>query len=131
MKRYSKKREAILDAFRSTTSHPAAEWIYMELKPRFPDLSLATVYRNIASFLEEGELISVGVVDSKERYDADLSPHSHFICDRCGAVMDVRLSDSGAIDRDVEQELDARVSRHDLTFHGVCGHCLSSERMRA
>ena len=131
MKRYSKKREAILDAFRSTTSHPSAEWIYMELKPQFPDLSLATVYRNIASFIEEGELISVGVVNSKERYDADLSPHSHFICDRCGAVMDVHLSDSSAIDQDVEQALDAQISRHNLTFHGVCGRCLGSQRMRA
>ena len=67
MKRYSRKREAILHAIRSTTSHPSAEWVYTQLKPQFPDLSLATVYRNIASFVESGELVRVAVVDSKER----------------------------------------------------------------
>lgn len=47
MIRYSKKREAILTAIRSTTCHPSAEWIYHTLKPTHPDLSLGTVYRNL------------------------------------------------------------------------------------
>lgn len=48
--RYSKKREAILAAIRGTSCHPSAEWIYQQLKPRHPDLSLGTVYRNLAFF---------------------------------------------------------------------------------
>ena len=44
--RYSPKREAILKCLRSTTCHPSAEWVYTQLKPQIPDLSLATVYRN-------------------------------------------------------------------------------------
>ena len=47
---YSKKREAILEKIRSTTSHPTAEWVYRELKEEHPDLSLGTVYRNIGLF---------------------------------------------------------------------------------
>ena len=48
--RHSPKREAILECLRSTTCHPSAEWVYAQLKPRIPDLSLATVYRNLARF---------------------------------------------------------------------------------
>ena len=33
--RFSKKRQAILDVLASTTSHPSAEWVYMQLKPIF------------------------------------------------------------------------------------------------
>ena len=55
--RYSKKREAILEAMRSTLEHPSAEWIYAKLKPEFPDLSLGTVYRNLAFFRAVGLLI--------------------------------------------------------------------------
>ena len=44
--RYSKKREAILTAIRSTSCHPSAEWVYQTLKPEHPELSLGTVYRN-------------------------------------------------------------------------------------
>ena len=50
--RYSKKREAILAALQATTCHPSAEWLYRRLKPRHPDLSLGTVYRNLAFFQE-------------------------------------------------------------------------------
>ena len=50
----SKKRQAILESLRSVTDHPTAEMIYNRLKPEYPDLSLGTVYRNLAMFLEEG-----------------------------------------------------------------------------
>ena len=48
--RHSPKREAILECLRSSICHPSAEWVYAQLKPRIPDLSLATVYRNLARF---------------------------------------------------------------------------------
>ena len=127
MKRYSRKREAILQTIRSTKSHPSAEWVYTKLKPEFPDLSLATVYRNIASFVEDGDIIPVAVVDSKERYDADLSSHSHFICQRCGAGSDVDISGSADIDKLAGQALGALVERHELIFRGICGECLKND----
>lgn len=64
---YSRKREAILSAICSTDIHPTADWIYQKLKPIYPDLSLGTVYRNIARFKEDGLIISVGVVEGQER----------------------------------------------------------------
>jgi Fur family peroxide stress response transcriptional regulator len=124
MKRYSRKREAILEKIRSTKSHPSAEWVYEELKPDFPDLSLATVYRNIAEFLESGEVASVGYVDSRERFDGDVVPHAHFVCTKCGAVLDVPLPDDPGIDSAASEKLGARVERHEITFRGVCRKCL-------
>ena len=58
--RHSPKREAILECLRSTTCHPSAEWVYSQLKPRIPDLSLATVYRNLARFRAEGAVQVIG-----------------------------------------------------------------------
>ena len=82
-RRYSPKREAILECLRSTDSHPAAEWVYAQLKPSIPDLSLATVYRNLGQFRKDGTIQVIGNVDGEERYDGDISPHSHFICRSC------------------------------------------------
>ena len=59
--RHSPKREAILECLRSTTCHPSAEWVYAQLKPRIPDLSLATVYRNLARFRAEGTVQVIGL----------------------------------------------------------------------
>ena len=60
LRKHSRKRDAILACLRSTTCHPTAEWVYQQLKPAIPDLSLGTVYRNLSMFKDEGLVISVG-----------------------------------------------------------------------
>ena len=35
-RKYSKKREAILEALRNTKEHPSAEMLYARLKPEYP-----------------------------------------------------------------------------------------------
>ena len=60
MKRnFSSKRNAIYNVLLNTDTHPSARWVYEQLKPDFPDLSLGTVYRNISLFKNEGTIISV------------------------------------------------------------------------
>lgn len=124
--RYSKKREAILEAIRDTDLHPSADWVYQKLKPTHPDLSLGTVYRNLAFFKEQGMVCCVGVVNGQERFDAVIEPHTHFICDHCGAVIDLhRIPVDPALDRKVGEQYGFRVEHHKLVFHGVCDKCLS------
>ena len=127
--RYSKKREAILAAIRCTTCHRSAEWVYRQLKPRHPDLSLGTVYRNLAFFLERGQVKSVGVVQGQERFDAVVTPHSHFVCNCCGAVLDLPDIDlSGGLDGAVSRQYGLAVKRHELTFYGLCTSCSKQQQ---
>ena len=42
MRRHSRKRDAILHCIKESREHPSAEWIYTQLKPEHPDLSLGT-----------------------------------------------------------------------------------------
>lgn len=103
--RYSKKREAILAAIQGTSCHPSAEWIYQQLKPSHPDLSLGTVYRNLIFFQERGDIRSVGVIQGQERFDAVVTPHSHFVCEYCGAVIDLpHLTLDSEMDHAVSQQ---------------------------
>lgn len=122
--RYSRKREAILNAIRSTDTHPTADWVYQTLKPMHPDLSLGTVYRNLNFFREQGMVRCVGVVKGQERFDATVEPHTHFVCDTCGAVRDLhKVPVDLALDRKVSEEYELRVDHHELIFHGACEHC--------
>jgi Fur family peroxide stress response transcriptional regulator len=129
---YSRKREAILQTLRSTKSHPTADWVYQQLKPTFPDLSLGTVYRNLSRFKEDGTIVSVGVVDGQERFDADTSPHSHFICLGCGAVLDVG---EGFVDPQADKAVSSlnhvQVLSHQVLFHGYCTACLEKMQTEA
>lgn len=123
--RYSKKREAILEAIRSTKTHPSAEWVYQTLKPDFPDLSLGTVYRNIARFREEGLVISVGTVNGQERFDGNVCPHTHFVCRSCGAVLDLPGFTPDALDQDrIAAQHGVTIDHYELIFYGECPHCI-------
>ena len=77
--RYSPKRDAILQCLRSTTCHPSAEWVYSQLKPRIPDLSLATVYRNLARFRAEGAVQVIGADPEGSIYSDPNDVHQYQI----------------------------------------------------
>ena len=127
--RYSKKREAILNAIRSSDAHPSAEWIYQALKGTHPDLSLGTVYRNLLFFQQQGSIQSVGVVHGQERFDAVTTPHSHFVCTSCGAVIDLhKIPMDASLNRTVRAQYGFEVQRHELTFYGKCKACMQSEQ---
>lgn len=126
---YSKKREAILKVLRGTTVHPTAEWIYTKLKPEYPDLSLGTVYRNLAQFKEEGSIISVGTVNGQERFDGNTNPHSHFVCSVCGAVLDIPGEFVGAqAKEEVARRYSLTVESSEVLFRGVCDKCLQRRK---
>lgn len=123
---FSVKREAIFRSICSTDAHPTAEWVYNNLKPDYPDLSLGTVYRNIAMFKERGMVISVGTVNGQERFDGNVKPHAHFVCTKCGAVIDVDKikGDNKNLDYSVASSYGFQVDYHSLCFYGVCAACL-------
>ncbi len=122
--KHFRKRDAILACLRQTKSHPSADWVYEQLKPRIPDLSLGTVYRNLSLFKEQGLIQSLGTVGGVERFDGNCSPHVHFICTCCHGVLDVEdvavpslsLADVG------------RVDSCQLNFTGLCRECLCKEK---
>ncbi len=118
--RYSKKREAILTALQGTKTHPNAEWLFQELKPAFPDLSLGTIYRNLSFFQEHGQIKSVGVVNGQERFDADTSDHCHFVCESCGKVVDLPEM-KGTVQQEIAHGF--TVTRQELTLFGKCDRC--------
>ena len=128
MTRYSKKRAAILEAIQSTDCHPSAEWVYQTLKPAHPDLSLGTVYRNLIFFQDSGDIKSVGVVKGQERFDANTNPHSHFVCNECGAVYDLpEIKPDFDLDKAVCRRYGHDVERHELIFYGRCKECMKNK----
>ncbi len=121
-RKHSRKRDAILACVRATTVHPSAEWVYAQLKPEIPDLSLGTVYRNLALFKQEGLIGSMGVVDGMERFEGNTHPHAHFVCSHCSAVIDV---DNVALPAHlIEQVHCGSVRDCVLTFTGICHNCV-------
>lgn len=122
--KHFRKRDAILTYLRRTDEHPSAEAVYAGLKAVMPDISLGTVYRNLSLFKEQGLIQSLGSVRGVERFDGNIEPHVHFICNDCGKVTDLHQMQVPAELSDTAARLaGAKVIQCQLTFRGQCGAC--------
>lgn len=120
-----RKRNAILACLRQSKAHPSAEDVYQMLQQEHSDISLASVYRNIKLFKDEGLIISLGTVNGIERLDGRVDPHVHFACSACGALIDVPDVDvSESVPKAAEACLRCRVDDTRLVLTGICENCL-------
>lgn len=125
--KYSRQRAAILSFLQSRRDHPTAETVYTSMKEAFPNISLGTVYRNLNQLAEAGMIAkhSFGVL-SIDHFDYNTSPHYHFVCKCCNAVIDLPMKHSGfaSIDEAASEGFDGLIEEHRLYFCGICKNCL-------
>ena len=122
-----RKRAAILDCLRRTNAHPSAEDLHAMLQHEHPDISMATVYRNLALFKKQGIIQSIGTVGGTERFDGNPQPHVHFICTQCDAVLDLpELTPPQELCSAAAQGVGGQVSACNLSFTGTCGECINT-----
>ncbi len=111
-----------MEALCNSDNHPCAKSVYECLKEQYPNLSLGTVYRNLAYFKEEGAIVSVGTVNGEERFDSNTMPHAHFICESCGNVYDIFDERLTTVCEMLDND-DFTVKRHSITLYGICKNC--------
>ena len=120
MKRNTVQRTLVLETVRSLHNHPTAEEIYETVAARCPNISQGTVYRNLNSLAEDGEILRVQVANAPDRYDFTTQPHAHFRCKYCGKVFDFNLPDS-PLPTALNQGF--QVEDYQLVFCGSCPQC--------
>lgn len=115
-----------LEIFRTVAqskAHPCAETVFGFVRKKLPNISLDTVYRTLACMEEAGVVFRVGL-SSKARFDADLTPHYHFVCMSCGEVYDVfppRGAQSPRLPDNIAEF--GEVKNVNLQFRGICNRC--------
>ncbi len=116
----SKQREKVLGVVRSTKSHPTADWVFHEVRKDLPNVSLATVYRNLNLLVESGEINEV-LCDGQLRFDANKDEHFHFICRSCKGIYDIDEARVSSPDFKLPRGYLVQDVRMD--FYGVCPNC--------
>ena len=125
---YSRQREAILNNLKSRTDHPTADALFTSLREDFPHISLGTVYRNLALLCETGAIRRVSCEDGAERYDAFTDNHDHFVCKKCGKVIDLDGRCDSVIRSGAASDQIGSIESHSLIFYGICKECLSAQK---
>ena len=97
MKNYSRQREAILEIVSASHSHPTAAQVYAAVKEKIPNISLGTVYRNLAQLSQNGDILMLSVGEGCERYDGNVKAHLHIHCKVCGNIFDIPLDENNEL----------------------------------
>lgn len=118
----SLQRMAVMTYLIEHRTHPTADEIYTALHPSIPTLSKTTVYNTLKLLTEKGAALQLTIDERNCCFDADTSPHAHFLCTRCGRVYDMKLNQAELIKcacvPDKFQTEDAQ-----LYLRGCCPKC--------
>ncbi len=114
----------ILEAIQSSTDHPTAEQIYLNLKSQGSRIALATVYNNLARLLSGGSIRKISVEGCPDRYDR-IDKHDHLVCRRCGGLSDISFTDLTSM---LQSQTDEQVLDYDLRVSYICPVCRRKEQ---
>jgi len=132
------QRIAIVRALAADPSHPTAQEIFDRLQSSLPTMSFATVYNTLDALTTAGLCGSLSLSPGPARFDPNMAPHHHAVCDGCGLVRDVARPTTGA----GVAELARTITRLDETpalsgfevravehiYRGLCAMCSARER---
>lgn len=121
--KHSRQREMIKDFLITRKDHPTADVVYMNVRQQNPNISLGTVYRNLTLLADIGEIQRLRVGDGVDHFDADTSPHYHFVCTECGSVIDLEMESIDSIVDLAGANFDGQIAGHVTYFYGTCKNC--------
>lgn len=124
--KYSRQRESIKQYLMTTREHPTADEVYMHVKQEFPNISLGTVYRNLNLLTDIGDAVKISTPNGGDRFDGRLEPHNHFLCTKCGRLLDLDLDMNSIeeVNRLAAESFDGHIVSSSTLFYGECGDCI-------
>ena len=125
--KHSKQRDMIKEFLMTRKDHPTADTVYMNVRQQNPNISLGTVYRNLALLASLGEIQKITCEDGADRFDPETRPHYHVVCRCCGRVDDLPMVWATELDRKAESIYGGQIEGHVTSFFGTCADCLAQQ----
>ena len=114
------QRIMILDYLNKNMNHPTVDMVYQEIKKTHPSLSKTTVYNSVEILEKHGIIQSISTSGSETRYDYKTSIHHHFICKKCGSIIDIDIKCPNINKTLVDGH---KVESVEGYFKGICKNC--------
>ena len=125
------QRLEIFGELAATNEHPDADTVFRAVQQRMPTVSVDTVYRTLWMLRDLGLVATLGPERGGVRFDANLDPHHHYVCTRCGLVRDFENANLNALRvPDAVKELGSIANAH-VEVRGVCTNCQGERARRA
>ena len=117
-----------LEIFREVVKsgdHPGAEAIYKGVRERVPTVSLDTVYRTLWLLADLGLITTLGPSRDRVRFDANVKPHHHFVCSKCGMTRDFNCGKFDRLKVPDAVRTFGGAERIQVEVTGICFRCAS------
>lgn len=124
--RQTAQRRAILQALEEANGPLTPQEVLERASHHHSGLGLATVYRNLATLTEHGDVVSVHLPNDTTRFERAHQHdhhHHHFRCERCGRVFELTTTCPVAVLEGVTLPGGFEVRDHALTLYGFCPDC--------
>ena len=118
------QRRLLLSIMREAGSHLDAKELYRRASERDPNISLATVYRNLRLFREQGLIDGRHLGQARCYYEIKHSgEHQHLVCQACGQVIEFESSLIRKLVAEVQRKNNFSVTKVELYLEGHCHKC--------
>ena len=102
-------------------THPAAEEVYSMVQTDIPNISMGTVYRNLAQLLDH-DMIHELNIDGVSHYDGNINIHQHFLCKKCQTIFNCKINSENMTDYIVGLD-NFDIQGCQIIFSGHCQKC--------
>lgn len=118
------QRMAIVRELAADPTHPTAQELFERLRPALPTMSFATVYNTLDALASAGLCAALSLAPGPSRFDPNMKPHHHAVCDRCGEVRDIPSDGARApAARALPAAPGFEVRSVEQIYRGVCAPC--------
>lgn len=118
--RLTEQRRTIAAVLEEARDHPDAEELYARVSKLDASVSLATVYRTVKLFEDNGILEKQQFMDGRARYEiAGRDHHDHLIDLDSGKVIEFVEPEIEKLQEKIAAKLGYRITGHKLELYGV------------
>lgn len=119
------QRQAIFQVLHGDRTHPTAESVHARVVADLPMVSLRTVYQTLNDLTSMGELGQLEVGTGSARFDPNVAPHHHLVCDRCRQVQDLHVA-YPQVEVPAAHAPGFQVTSTEIIFRGLCAPCAAA-----
>jgi Fe2+ or Zn2+ uptake regulation protein len=121
------QRHRIFAALHDNGEHPTAESVWEAVRADMPTMSLKTVYQTLHELAELGEIQPLELGTGAVRFDPNIDPHHHLVCEACGRVRDL-YADFADVTAPGSTAHGYEVRSTEIVFRGRCPDCVARDR---
>ena len=115
----TEQRKIIAKVMSSSKDHPDVDELYKRVSNIDPKISIATVYRTIKLFAEEGIVTKHGFKGGKARYEElSESHHDHLIDIKTGEIFEFVVDEIEKLQKIIAEKLGYDLVDHKLELYG-------------